>query len=240
MERRRHYRVTPEFRREVTVDVKGTRGQWWPANLVDISVGGAALVLEQESRTSMRRGDKVTLRFQSERLNAPVEVPSQIYYVRGNNGPHRIGIGFEEWEDARSKLGPRLRSLFNQRQAFRVDVDIATPIQVSVTLEEGSKPVRANARDFSILGVGLWIHSRDVEKFRMEQKISIQFSLPKSRDDFQLGAVVRHVGAEGIQRAIGLEFIPDARMGTDCRRLLRDYVMRRQLEMRRKGVRSSR
>ena len=85
MERRRHYRVTPEFRREVTVDVKGTRGQWWPANLVDISVGGAALVLEQDARTSMRRGDKVTLRFQSERLNAPLEVPSQIY-----PGPPRV------------------------------------------------------------------------------------------------------------------------------------------------------
>ena len=68
-----HGKTSPlprDFRisKEVIVEVQGTRGSWWVANLVDISVGGAALVLEDAARYTMRRGDKVVLRFRSDRL----------------------------------------------------------------------------------------------------------------------------------------------------------------------------
>jgi c-di-GMP-binding flagellar brake protein YcgR len=237
MERRRHYRVTAEFRREVEVEVKGSNGNWWEAHLVDISVGGAALVLEQAARYSMRRGEEVVLRFKSSRLNKDLEVPSKIYYVRSSTGPHRIGIGFDEWEDTRSKLGPRLRSLFNQRQAFRVDVDVGNPVEIKALLGEELPIVNGRARDFSILGVGMWVHHGDVEHFRMNLELTLEFQLPKSSAPFSIGAVVRHLGPEGPQRSVGMEIIPDARFKTESRKALRDFVMHRQLELRRKGVR---
>ena len=238
MERRRHYRVTSEFRKEVIVEVQGTRGSWWVANLVDISVGGAALVLEDAARYTMRRGDKVVLRFRSDRLRTPLEIPSQIYYVRGSSGPHRIGIGFDDWEDSRSTLPLQLRSLFNQRQAFRVSVDVQEPIDVHLELESRDTPLPARARDFSILGVGAWISHRDAELFFVRQNLHVSFELPGHSTTIRVGAVVRHLGETGPQRSLGLEIIADSRFDMESRKALRDYVMHRQLQMRRKGVRN--
>jgi c-di-GMP-binding flagellar brake protein YcgR len=237
MERRRHYRVTAEFRRQVAVDVKDSRGVWWTANLVDISIGGAALVLDSESRNTMQRGQDVVLRFRSDRLSSEVEVPSKIYYVRSTKGPHRIGIGFDEWEDARSKLGPRLRSLFNQRQAFRVDVDLADGVEVQIQVGEELTVIEAQAQDFSILGTGLTVNHRHKEEIVMQQKIGLLFKLPSTDDLIELGAIIRHLDQAGPQISVGAEFVSDARFTVEARKHLRDYVMRRQLEMRRKGVR---
>ena len=206
---------------------------------MDISVGGAALVLEDSARYSMRRGDKVVLRFRSDRLRTPLEIPSQIYYVRGSSGPHRIGIGFEDWEDSRRTLPLQLRSLFNQRQAFRVSVDVQAPIDVHIELEHRDTPLTARARDFSILGIGAWISHRDSEHFSVRQKLHVSFELPGHTAPIRVGAVVRHLGENGPQRSLGLEIVADSRFDMDSRKALRDYVMHRQLQMRRKGVRNN-
>ena len=113
------------------------------------------------------------------------------------------------------------------------------PVNVDIIAVPDEDPIDAKARDFSILGAGLWVHHRYIEKFTMGQKITLEFQIPKSERKNIIGAVIRHIGGEGIQRAVGLEFINDSRFDSDCRRLLRDYVMRRQLEMRRKGVRNN-
>ena len=97
--------------------------------------------------------------------------------------------------------------------------------------------IEAQARDFSILGIGMTMSGRHKEAIVMKQEVDLIFKLPNSNEPIDLGAVVRHLGQAGNQVSVGVEILSDPRFTVEARKHLRDYVMRRQLEMRRKGVR---
>ena len=89
--------------------------------LIDISAGGVAVAVSADSPLSVANVDKVTVKFESDRLGTPLQISSHIRRIKFSSDKKSImyGVLFDTWTDKRLNLTPKLRSLFNEREAVR-------------------------------------------------------------------------------------------------------------------------
>ena len=93
------------------------------AVLIDISAGGAAIAYSRADAPSVAVADQVSVVFQSERLGEPLVVSGYIRRIKLSRDHANImyGVAFEDWNPNRNDLTPKLRALFNEREAVRVE-----------------------------------------------------------------------------------------------------------------------
>ena len=230
-DRRIHYRVTPTIEREVRVFAVTNAGITHQVGLIDISAGGISFGVSQSEKLRAEVGDILTLRFETGRLLTPLEIKAKLCHEKTADTNIVYGAAFEGWENERHGLAPQLRSMFNEREAVRVDPG---DDEVSLDLQSNghSNPSAALLRDISILGVGIWLTDDDQPVPNEKDLMTVGIQLTPSEGPLEIVVRVCHTHRVGERVRIGAEIQgqspQDAR---DQTKAIMNYVMKRQIEV---------
>lgn len=231
-ERRQHYRVSPSTEREVRVAIRTSQGAEHFVGLIDISAGGVALACRAVDAPPVSLMDAVTIVFDSDRLGSPLEIESQVRHVQLSDDDVNImyGVRFLGWTGQRDSLTPKLRSLFNEREAVRVDPREDEDIEVELSISGKAKITSGMLRDISVLGVGVWVNTDDGPLLEEGSKLTLTLRLPDGQDDIEFDAEIRHMQPLGEHARLGVE-IQEGDTARKQRRGITGYVMSRQIEI---------
>ena len=233
-ERRQHYRVSPTTGRDVTVSIRLASGQESRAVLIDISAGGAAVAFARADAPTVTVADLVSVIFQSERLGEPLAVSGYVRRIKLSTDHENIlfGVVFDEWDTDRSDLTPKLRALFNEREAVRVEPREDEEVDIEVVLTGKASRVDGTLRDISVLGMGMWVSVDDHPDLEDGSTIQVDLTLPNGEQAMKLDVEVRHIEEFGERARVGLRFGREANASTsDTQRDITQYVMARQIEV---------
>jgi len=230
-DRRLNYRVTPTIEREVLVDLVMEGIDPVRVVLVDISAGGAGVGLCQEGAPPILAGSRLMVRISSKRMLHPLEIRSQVRHVKTADDMFLYGLAFDDWGDTRMHLAPRLRSLFNEREAVRVEPRADEEVMMTVQLPDTIEAVEGLLRDISVLGVGMWVSVDGEEHLPNGSLVQLVFNLPPSATELQIKASICHQQQVGERARVGLEIVPE-QVGrwNGVHREITQYVMSRQIE----------
>ena len=231
-DRRLNYRVTPTIEREVTVNVVLPSGDSVDLALIDISAGGVGMAGMLGEDPPLQEGDSIIVCFTSKRLLHPLEIPSQVRHIKIVDDAAHYGISFDEWGGARSHLAPKLRSLFNEREAVRVEPRPEEDVVVHIGVPTKGGVVEGWLRDISVLGVGMWITAEDQVDLEDRRRVQIQFTLPQSKGLLELEVHICHQQVVGDRTRLGLQIVNDQPgRWNGVHREITQYVMSRQIEV---------
>jgi len=231
-DRRLQYRVTPNLEREVLVSVELADGKVFPVHLVDVSAGGAGFGVVGTDALPVEAGQILNIRFDSVRLSELLVVPAELRHVKVEETDVQYGVSFHDWTGIRMNLAPKLRSLFNEREAVRVEPREDEEVPIRVSLGDGSIEASGLLRDISVLGLGLWVSAEDQIGLALGDNLDVHFTLPPSEKPLVLGVVMKHVAEVGEQVRLGLEIErQQPAMMNGTRRGITSYVMTRQMEV---------
>ena len=232
-DRRLHYRVSPSTEREIVITVITQDRVAHRVAIIDISAGGVALAVDTKMRLPVAKSELVTIRFESTKIGATLEIPSQIRHIKvvENQDVIVYGVGFVNWSQSRSDLTPKLRALFNEREAVRVDPQDNEEIEIQLLLSGTGHIVNGLLRDVSMLGVGIWVSSFEEKPPRPGDEVVLDLTLPDQDGPMQIKAQVQYRQLAGDQVRVGLEIkTPNLAERKDQEKVLTSYVMARQLE----------
>ena len=231
-DRRLNYRVTSTLEREVEVDLVLADGSLVDLVLIDLSAGGVGMAGPAEQVTNMRVGDAIVVRFSSKRLLSPLEIASQVRHIKITDDGIHYGISFDDWGGIRSHMAPKLRSLFNEREAVRVEPRPGEEVSVTILGESPKITAEGWLGDISVLGVGVWATAEDTVAIENGSLIRIQFMLPRTDKVLELGVQLRYQQVVDARARLGLQIVndqPDRWNGVH--RQITQYVMSRQIEI---------
>jgi c-di-GMP-binding flagellar brake protein YcgR len=231
-DRRLNYRVTPTIEREVDIHVVLGDGTVADLALIDISAGGVGMAGPLDDPPDLCEGDSIVLRFSSKRLLKPIEIPSQVRHIKPTEQGIHYGIAFDDWGGTRSHLAPKLRSLFNEREAVRVEPRPEEDVLVNILGQEQPVNIEGWLRDISVLGVGMWVTLEDQLELESGSTVQVQLTLPRTDKSLNLEALVRHQQIVGDRARIGLQIVNDQPgRWNGVHREITQYVMSRQIEI---------
>jgi len=202
--------------------------------LIDISAGGVAVAVSADSPLSVANGDKVTVKFESDRLGTPLQISSHIRRIKFSSDKKSImyGVLFDTWTDKRLNLTPKLRSLFNEREAVRVEPREDEEIDVHLVVNGEERIVRGLLRDISVSGVGVWLNDDEDSKACTDPQISVDLTLPDDTSNVRLAVEVRYVQEVGDRSRVGMRFADnDPKIERAQYKYITNYVMTRQIEI---------
>lgn len=224
-------RITADFHKTVRVECALAGGAVVRARLETVGTTGAVLTLEEAG--TARIGDLVTLKIDGTRLAEPFSQLARVEDVRGTASRKVLDVAYVVEPRDRADLELRLRSVFNERRAFRVTPRISDRVTVEVVLEdEPHRRAIAELMDISVLGVGVRVASAYARELECGTPVRLTFRLPGQDAPFAIMAEVRNVLLRSGAGRVGLAF---AFRGLDfqSRRAIARYVLARQVEIRR-------
>jgi c-di-GMP-binding flagellar brake protein YcgR len=246
--RRRQYRVTADFDRLVQVELLGPKIHAKGVRLQDLSAGGAGIELPESCFGVLRMRDRIELRLISEHLPKPVRLFAQICHLDEREARPKVGLAFESWREHRTLLDSDLRSMFNEREAFRVDPSVREPVGATlrwVTTDAKGRLMRCEAqaevRDISVLGLGLRLGNAQVALANVEGSVTVILRLPGEENPVEVKADLRYLRTEGEREGRALAGLrlqePAEGAARRARQAVTRYVMERQRELLRNGIR---
>lgn len=232
-DRRLHYRVSPNAEREVVITVITDDGLAHRVAVIDISAGGVALAVDAKMSLPVAESELITIRFESKKIGSILDIPSQIRHIKTLDDQKVVvyGVGFVNWSTHRNDLTPKLRALFNEREAVRVDPQDNQEIEVELVLSGTGSIVTGLLRDVSMLGIGVWVSSFEETPPMPGDDVTLSLTLPNHETPMQILATVQYRQPAGDQTRIGLKIgASSIQPTTTHEKTLTSYVMARQLE----------
>ena len=237
--RRTQYRVTARFDKLVQIELVGPKVHASNVILQDLSAGGAGIILPRSTSGMFRLRDRIELRLSSPKLkDGPVTMFARICHLDESQPKPRVGLAFESWREHRALLDSDLRELFNEREAFRVEPG-RSPIITEVTTPDRRVRLTGRMRDISVLGFGLDLPLEAAERLQTGRMVSLRFTLPNSKGVIRAPAQIRFLRADfaGRRTISGLRMADGIQVDPKHRREIARYVMTRQRELLRMGLR---
>ena len=237
--RRKQYRVTARFDELVQLELLGPKVHARNVQLQDLSAGGAGVVLPKSTQGMLRMRDRIELRLSSPKLqDGPVTMFARICHLDERLPRPRVGLAFESWREHRALLDSDLRELFNEREAFRVEPG-RDPIITEVSTMNRRVRLMGRIRDISVLGFGLELPLEAAERLKSGTTVSLRFTFPGGNRVIHAPSQIRflRVDMAGRRTISGLRMAEGIRVDPKDRREIARYVMSRQRELLRMGVR---
>ena len=237
IDRRQQYRVLPGSSREVQVSLRLETGHESPAVLIDISAGGVAVAFLRTDAPPVQVAEQVHVVFSSERLREPLVVSGYIRRIRLSEDKSSImyGVVFDDWTANRKDLTPKLRALFNEREAIRVEPR-EEDIDIEVVLTGKARRIDGTLRDISVLGMGMWVNVDDHTELADGSTVEVEVSLPDTVEPVTLDVEIRHIQEFDERTRVGLRFDDASSNNRNTKRGITQYVMARQLELAREDA----
>jgi len=238
-DRRKQYRVTTEFDELVKIELLGPKVHARNVRLLDLSAGGAGIELPEHTGGLLRIRDRIELSMLSPKLPTDIKMDARVCYLDERGARPKVGLAFESWREHRILLDSELRTLFNEREAYRVEPAVQDPLVVELHARGGRLVVHGGVRDLSVLGFGLWVPTSALEHLRDGASIDLHLSFPGDDGGLVTPAQVRYLQADGARtRAlVGLRLPDGPTVGPRVRQAITRFVMERQRELLRMGLR---
>lgn len=119
-DRRRQYRISSGLDGTLTVALILADGAEHPAELVDVSAGGACLRWPPGKIVVLNVGQQVRLWMQSSIAGAPITLSATVRWIGTDDERNvRYGVEFHDLDEMFADLSPGLRWLFNRRRVER-------------------------------------------------------------------------------------------------------------------------
>ena len=233
-ERRQHYRVSIATERAVHVAVRDGSGEAQRVGLIDVSAGGVAIGVSAENALTTKSGQKIFVDFHSDRLGEPLSIAGHLRHIKRSDDGQSImyGIAFDPWSESRLDLTPKLRALFNEREAVRVEPNDEEAVDLTLVFNGHGHSVNGTLRDISVFGLGVWMSVDDAQVLRDKSKLTLDFCLPTGEKALRMEVEVRHFQAVGERSRLGLQFCSDdAQVRRAQQKDITQYVMTRQIEI---------
>ena len=231
-DRRIHYRVTPTIERDVHVFAITASGTTHQVGLIDISAGGIAFGLTHADPLTAEVGDVLTLRFETGRLQKSLEIQAKLCRQESAESNIIYGVAFEAWANERHGLAPQLRSLFNEREAVRVEPEDDDELDVSIQVAGHSTLDAGFLRDISVLGVGIWLADENQFSVTENDALTVGIQLNPDEENLEIQVRVCHTQHIGDRVRIGAEIVDgNNRTARAQKKRIMDYVMKRQIQV---------
>jgi len=240
--RRKQYRVTARFDELVQIELLGPKVHARNVQLQDLSAGGAGIVLPATTTGLLRLRDRIELRLLSPKLSdGPVTMYARICHLDERMKRPRVGLAFESWREHRALLDSDLRELFNEREAYRVEPG-RDPIITEVSTLNRRVRLMGKMKDLSVLGFGLELPMEACDRLKSGTTVVLRFTFPGGGRVIQAPSQIRFLRADTINRRAltGLRMHDGHGHHTVShadRREITQFVMSRQRELLRMGVR---
>ena len=232
--RRQHYRVQPSAAERIEIALLANGLSPDPVRLLDLSAAGAGVELPETARGLLATDQAVTLRVTSLRLLAPIDLQGLVCRVDETAPCPRVGLRFVDWREHRALLHSDLRTLFNERGAFRATPDPLRRVRVEVQTPAGRRVGRL--RDLSVTGVGVELN--DVGGAQPGDAVGVTVVLPQPFSPVVALAEVRHVHTGTRRPVMGLFLVTDRREEARMQREIAPWVMARQRAIAQTGARA--
>jgi len=187
---RRYYRAIPLYEGQLSVDVVYDEDVTIPAHVIDVSIGGIGVFIDNEQDPGLETGQHVFLQMRSPCLEETLTTPGAVRRCTRTEGGVTYGFEFLDWMGLLSQLPQEVRVLFNQRSEFRVGVGPYRPIEVRGL----TSPFRAEGILHDISPDGLCFHvpmgGEDV--LSPGRLVQIEFRLPGISQSLAFVAQIRH------------------------------------------------
>lgn len=197
--------------------------------VVDLSAGGAGLLLSKGQASKMRVGLGACLLFETLVLLKPIRLTARVACTaEESDGRVRVGLEFTRPGELDRQVPFVLRKEFNRRGEPRSRPD--GPIDVLVAASDGSEQVRGRVVDVSTGGLGVSLGARDPGKLATAERVTLSFGLPGSSTELRFAGKVRGRRAHGDLTLLNVQF--DARATEDYewqRSIVEEYVTERLL-----------
>lgn len=206
-DRRGHYRVRKTSLQGMTARLLDSRGVGHPCEVMDLSLGGAAICFPAVKAPPICRGQEVTLEFQSMAREKDVRARARIVVVVADSVRVRCGMMFTETGALLEQLDAYHARLFNRRRYPRVLPDLRAKLALHISWDGGS--LEARAHDISAGGVGLGLSREAANELAGVARVEVRFRMPGSNEDWTVGARVACLRALSRGVMVGLEFLED-------------------------------
>ncbi len=175
---RRHYRKAPGKKHALTARVQlPVSGTVLPAAVLDVSAGGTSLQIEGGG-DELGVGATLWVAFASLRTRAEVPIQAHVVSVmKTKDGATRYGMAFADPDELFTRLEPYFLKFFNRRRLQRVLPELGRSMKADVRSEDGGG-FRLDIQDLSEEGIGLALHSEEVEWFGANESFDIEFKIP--------------------------------------------------------------
>jgi PilZ domain-containing protein len=188
--RRKSYRVAEQssFEGLSIAVLKGSDA--FVASIVNISRGGAAIVLDQHFDFKSPSDGVLHLRFHSHWLKKPIYVLGDIRSWSEVDGGSLHRVKFSDFLDLLSQLPADLRRVFNKRTTPRFEAGGALPINVNLDIHACRIP--ALLKDLTPDGISVTIKKK-LAAIRFEARhVEASFRLPEVNCAFEFSGTVVH------------------------------------------------
>jgi len=174
---------------------------------VDLSVGGAAIVVDAQSDPKLDAGEDVYLYIDSPYLDEPIVTLGRVQRCSKKDGEAHYGLRIVDWLGLLTQLPSELKALFNQRSEYRVGVGPNHPIEV----EGISRNFCVNGLLHDLTPHGLCFQvPMDAEgTFRLGHVVRVTFALPDEEEQLTFAARIRHAQWTGGRLYCGVCFEKD-------------------------------
>jgi hypothetical protein len=206
-DRRGHYRVRKANLQGMTARLLDARGVGHACEVLDLSLGGAALCFPAVKAPAICRGQTVVLEFQSMAREKDVRAQARIVVVVADSVRVRCGILFTETGSLLEQLDAYHARLFNRRRFPRVLPDLRSKLALAISWEGGSLEVRAH--DISAGGLGVGLSREAANQLAGVEFVQVRFAIPGTTEECSVGARVACLRALSRGVMLGLEFLDD-------------------------------
>jgi len=206
-DRRGHYRVRKANLQGMTARLLDARGVGYVCEVLDLSLGGAAICFPAIKAPAICRGQTVVLEFQSMAREKDVRAQARIVVVVADSVRVRCGLLFTETGALLEQLDAYHARLFNRRRFPRVLPDLRSKLGLTLSWEGGSLEVRAH--DVSAGGLGVGLSREAANTLAGVEYVQVRFAIPGTTEECDVGARVACL--RGLSRGVmlGLEFLDD-------------------------------
>jgi len=204
-DRRGHYRVEQANLNGMTARLVDSRGIAYPCEVLDLSLGGAAISFAAAKAPRICRGQEVTLEFQSLTREKDVSARARIAVVVADSVRVRCGMMFSQTGSLLEQLDAYHARLFNRRRFPRVLPDLRMRLPLHIAWEGGS--MEARAHDLSAGGIGLGLTREAAGRLVGVLHVHLRFRIPGSTEDCQVAARVACMRPLSRGVMVGFEFL---------------------------------
>jgi c-di-GMP-binding flagellar brake protein YcgR len=206
-DRRGHYRVRKTNLQGMTARVVDSRGIGHSCEILDLSLGGAAISFAAVKAPPICRGQEIHLEFQSMAREKDVRAKARIVVVVADSVRVRCGIMFTDTGSLLDQLDAYHARLFNRRRYPRVLPDLRSKMTLHVSWEGGA--LEARAHDLSAGGIGIALSREASNELAGVETVQVRFRVPGATTDCDVTARVACIRPLSRGVMVGLEFLDD-------------------------------
>jgi len=203
-EGRQQYRTQKHSGVQLEATIQCADGRKVLGDCVDVSVGGAGILVPQSKNIDIPEGSKVRIRIQHVGRASYIESDAVVVTVSNVGSLVRYGMRFASVAEIVQQVDSFYARWFNRRRSARVMPDFTTKVSSSIRWSDGE--LQARVHDLSMGGIGILATLEQVAGLKLGTRVELSLALPGSA--IPIACRARVVGVKTFTKnvLVGLEF----------------------------------